>query len=526
VVSAARDCDHESTTTPSIHKGYRCLVCIQTRDGGGGGIEEDDDDGEVGSDSITNVQGGEESVLQAWRRLWTLQGGSSSSSSSSGSTAPASATTSSPHRRPTVVRHFMRVSDRAPKEFALAIPIATEPNENNNDERQDRWLECLLHITNVSPPIPLVPSFPTFDRSGGNDDHCEDTPTATTPTTTAPTQGATSHSTLADALWPGGGIPPNVKAVAEVEVSLITGRTHQIRGQLSQLGFPLVGDELYGGAVASTTPSWSSLGGEHLGSMTGYDDQSLGAPQLPQQPRQPRPQQRALALECCQLSFVDAVYETSWNRKRRREIVRGRPNREGRRVEARLEAAWWTPLLQEYGSHQNDASAMIDLDADVGAGVPPASDGVFGGDGNSTAANRTDLRRTGVLPPFVQLSPGRNKYVLAKMRDPVTSRALWFVKSAAPGECGGDYHANVAHDLVEQIRSVSGFEDVQIEVKGGGRIDYLPSSSSSVSKAHVYGFSYRYGKGDHARTVALIQAHFGSCDCNISVTYDDSESLY
>jgi len=34
-------------------------------------------------------------------------------------------------------------------------------------------------------------------------------------------------------------------------VNLITGRTHQIRGQLSQLGFPIVGDDQYGGCARS-----------------------------------------------------------------------------------------------------------------------------------------------------------------------------------------------------------------------------------------------------------------------------------
>jgi 23S rRNA-/tRNA-specific pseudouridylate synthase len=38
-------------------------------------------------------------------------------------------------------------------------------------------------------------------------------------------------------------------AVTEVEVELLTGRTHQIRGQMAALGFPLVGDSTYGGDV-------------------------------------------------------------------------------------------------------------------------------------------------------------------------------------------------------------------------------------------------------------------------------------
>jgi hypothetical protein len=59
-----------------------------------------------------------------------------------------------------------------------------------------------------------------------------------------------------------------------------------------------------------------------------------------------------------------------------------------------------------------------------------------------------------------------------------------------------------------------------VEVTGGGRIDF-DHSSSTVS---VYGFSYRYGKGDHARVANLIQTSDVGAD--LTVTYDLSDNLY
>jgi 23S rRNA-/tRNA-specific pseudouridylate synthase len=45
-------------------------------------------------------------------------------------------------------------------------------------------------------------------------------------------------------------MPPQCTGVVEVEVELMTGRSHQIRGQLSALGFPLCGDAMYGGLTS------------------------------------------------------------------------------------------------------------------------------------------------------------------------------------------------------------------------------------------------------------------------------------
>jgi 23S rRNA-/tRNA-specific pseudouridylate synthase len=502
---------------PTIYKGYRCLVCIQPRDH----VIDDDysSDSEPSNNDQPNRTVTSESALMAWQRLASLL----TPQETGGGTSSAGRPT------PTVIRHYTKVSERAPKVFVTTIPTATMETEEEVDtttnnrknnttttmDTPDQWQECLLYITRVSPPIPLLP---VWNGERGDEDIATGEATAT---------AGPKRPPLASALWPVAGsmVPPNVRAVAEVEVSLITGRTHQIRGQLSQLGFPIVGDEQYGGAVplpVGTDPE----DGEDRKQRQQQQQLWQG---LPQQGKPP--QQQLLALQCCQLSFLDADYETAWNPKKRARIARGRPNQEGRRVEARLDEAWWTPILRE---HSSNGEAMIDLDlggdADAVVENEQHRSGQFAASGTTTERrDQTILRRPDLLPPRVQLSPGRNKYVLARLRDPETSRTVWFVKSAAPDECGGGYHANVAQDLVEWIHAVPGYETVEVDITGGGRIDYVPSASPSqcASTAHVYGFSYRYGKGDHARAAALIEAQYGQRGWNnIRVSYDESDSLY
>jgi 23S rRNA-/tRNA-specific pseudouridylate synthase len=393
-----------------------------------------------------------ESVLQAWKRLKDLQTSSD---------------------KPTLIEHYLQPSERAPKTFVRERPTTGD---------DDRWLECWMEITNVSSPIPLY--------------HSEN-------------QDKQSESSLAQDLWPRSNktqksrIPANVRAVAEVKVSLITGRTHQIRGQLSELGFPIVGDEQYGGA----DPSLAVADGA-----TYQGASSIEHPQL-------------LALQCCELSFPDADYHAIWSKKQHKDVIQGVPSQDKPKIHASLDRAWWTCLLEKY----NSSSAIFGtIDSDVNgdeaniAYSSPQKESEPGG-------TRSDL-----LLPSVQLSPGRNKYVMAKLRDPITRKSRWFVKSAAPSECGGPYHANVAEGLVEWIHSVPGYESIEVEITGGGRIDYVPDVASSTFDGatssrdngivHIYGFSYRYGKGDHERAAQLIEESMGK-DA-IAVTYDVSDDLY
>jgi len=410
-----------NATSPTIEKGYKCLVCIQP----------DEDTGE--------------SVLEAWKRLSSLQ---RPKSKTVGDAAKNNMNSTK------IIRHFLQASDRAPKLFVDQIP---------KDDDDSKWYECLMEITSVGDPVPLY-------ASNGDD-----------------------SSTLANGLWPQTGstgssrMPPTTKAVVEVEVSLITGRTHQIRGQLSKLGFPIVGDEQYGGASPlSSMPS-------------NNNDETTENPQL-------------LALQCCHLGFRDADYEPVWHKKKRREVLRGRPSQDGKWIRATLERTWWTPFVEAHVG--KDGNQFSDIDFQDDDHPVEIDDGPIDISSSSRTISESEIG-SDMLPPAVQLSPGRNKYVVAKLRDPSSGKIRWFVQSAPM-----PYHAEVAFDLLEWIAAVPGYEQTRVDVTGGGRIDYNPSAST----VSVYGFSYRYGKGDHERVANLIET--SNLGADLKVTFDLSDNLY
>jgi len=476
---------------PKIEKGYKCLVCIQSND---------DKDGKN--------QG--ESALQAWQRLSKLQRPESSSSSSDNTS--------------TIIKHYLKVSDRAPKEFVESIPDSDDIDDDGNNPN---WLECIMQITHVSEPIPLS----AYESSSSVDIAIDSS------------KSQREEKGLADDLWPkaaissctgtGTRMPSSVKAVAEVYVKLITGRTHQIRGQLSRLGFPIVGDEQYGGAILPTVVTSTQEGG--------HREESPSQPLYPQ----------LLALQCCSIGFLDPNYEMVWHKKKRRDIIIGRSNKNDRWIQATLEKAWWTPFIDKYNiasdgiisdidQKEVDNGNIVTTELKMGKRIDTDDDDAKDGIHDKLANDKdTNNFRPDLLPPSVQLSPGSNKYIVAKLRDPVLvdsngkkadedvtdqgkiPRSRWFVQSAAPNECGGPYHANIAKQLSEWIHCVPGYENVYIDVTGGGRIDYDQSSSSIC----VYGFSYRFGKGDHARVAALIEDSFENNDDTV-VTYDLSDKRY
>jgi 23S rRNA-/tRNA-specific pseudouridylate synthase len=348
-----------------------------------------------------------------------------------------------------IIRHYLEPSVRAPKRFVASLPPNAKTTTSTTDRNEAGWAECLLRIVKVGDICAL--------------------------------RGNPSSEKLARALWSSSQeiMPPTCQAVVELEVELLTGRTHQIRGQLSVEGFPLVGDVPYGGA----DPGIASHEGVN------------GA---------------RLALQCCGLKFLDPDLRTTRSSKKGyiNEATKMVPST--RWNEYQLDSAWWTPILEQYAESMKYMSddgmttlAAFDIGL-VGSAQP----------GKRLARTSISLNPEG-LPPQAILSPGRHKYVLVKAIDPQTySIHKWFVKSASPQECGGPYHKNVAQDLVEWIEAC-GYRAV---TTGGGRILY----QQDAKKALVYGFSYGYGRGDHALAAKTIM----ESSSEIDAAYDDSPQLY
>lgn len=229
------------------------------------------------------------------------------------------------------VRHWLEPSIRAPKTFAAV-------------QGDSSWAECILKVKQVGDAFPVV--------------------------------GSEAANKLSRALWEEEGSKPReCVAVVEVEIELLTGRTHQIRGQMSAEGFPLVGDIGYGGALP--TPP-----------ISGGVTKSIKVPEK-------------LALQCCQLEFIEPKYHL---KKKKDEMV-GVPSDKWRSF--RLDRAFWTPMLEDYSTctaNANVAEATFSRsdEEDVQQLKAMAPDGsVDAGDEINVAGP--------LLPQRVRLSPGKNK---------------------------------------------------------------------------------------------------------------------
>lgn len=336
----------------------------------------------------------------------------------------------------TIIKHFLEPSIRAPKRFVESVP-----GEADNPES---WAECLLKITNITNICTVVGNDPSDD--------------------------------LATNLWGDFGKPNDCVGILELEIELLTGRTHQIRGQMAALGFPLVGDVQYGGAVPNTSS-------EYMKNCRGRAEGFLDS--------------ETLALQCSTLEFIDPDASEDSDKVQRSD----------RWLLFHLDGAFWTPFIDRYRAESESLlGAAMTFE---GVGVGPKEDA---SEKQTTPSTEDEL----LLPPLVKLSPGSHKYVViraTKVND--ANEELWFVRSASPAECGGPYHANVAQDLLDRLKPLG----YSTKVMGGGRIDFL--DNDEVSHAHVFGFSYGFGKGDHEKVASIIE---GSSD--IIATFDVSDGLY
>lgn len=347
-------------TDCSVHKRYRCLVCLSQKD-------------RSMADELARL------------RKWASEG--------------------------KVIRHWLEPSIKAPKNFALVSGNST-------------WSECLLRINHVGEACAII----------GND---------------------AAHE-LSDALWISPDArPKDVVGVVEVEIELLTGRTHQIRGQMSASGFPLCGDVGYGGAIPQS-----------VGAISGNIGFQVS---------------EKLALQCCQLEFVEADFSF----KAKKNDIISKPSCRWKTF--RLETAWWTPLLKRYASTQEKSATYATFATEDEGNTVALKN-------NQSPVSTRDGAGNTLLPPRVKLAPGKNKYVIVKASR-LASETIWFVRSESPHECGGPYHADVARSLVEELTSLG----YVVKVTGGGRIDYVEPH------AHVNGFSYGFGKGDHALAAQLIE---------------------
>lgn len=197
----------------------------------------------------------------------------------------------------TMIQHYLEPSPRAPKTFSIQKPSST-------------WLECLLRLTNVGEVLPVVDSAASLR--------------------------------LSKALWGDNGKKPKrCVGVVEIELELLTGRTHQIRGQLSQMGFPLCGDAMYGGVNLSTPSVLTSTSQPE-----GYEDSDR------------------LALQCCELKFPDPDYVNTGGTKNK--IVAIESERWNR---FRLDEAWWSSHLDCYKCDANDNTSNVDGIASSNKGI-------------------------------------------------------------------------------------------------------------------------------------------------------------
>jgi len=163
-----------------------------------------------------------------------------------------------------LVEHYMDPKSVAPKTFQSI--------------HCDGWLKCALWILDVGPVMTWIV----------NDDET--------------------------------GVDDEQQLLVQVRVTLLTGRTHQIRGQFAAMSMPLVGDPLYGRQSCKCNREWDAK-------------RSRGDALLGETGR--------LGLQCCISSFLKPKWE--FHAKKNRNILV--QDESGEYCRYRLEEGWWSERL-------------------------------------------------------------------------------------------------------------------------------------------------------------------------------------
>ena len=179
-----------------------------------------------------------------------------------------------------LVEHYMDPSSLVPKTFQL------EPREG--------WLKCLLRIIQVGPAVKYNE---TEETSYGDGDGKAD------------------------------------NLVMQVQVELLTGRTHQIRGQFAAMNLPLVGDPLYGQPDESI--AWDARRNRGIARPNDSRTERLG-------------------LQCCALSFPKPIWHI--NEKKKRPFLM---KDEIEEFFFRLDNAWWSAHFRVASIDENQSDLAI-----------------------------------------------------------------------------------------------------------------------------------------------------------------------
>jgi len=185
------------------------------------------------------------------------------------------------------IEHYVDVRSPTPKKF-----VRNKPKSSNHE-----WQQCLMKITSIGTPSNNFRAACVSSKYSDSNDF-----------------------TLAHRLWgPEKDHPAEeygVHYVMQVDVQLMTKCPHQIRGQLSALGVPIVGDWPYGGGACEMR------GHRHLW--------------------------RRMAVQICHLEFTLPDWEEDEEKKKILVLAKEGEEAEAKKCVFHLNTAWWSEYLADY----------------------------------------------------------------------------------------------------------------------------------------------------------------------------------